>query len=312
MATYTVPSGDRIWAGRDVVMPDPDDVSFTWPPGPNCVIPNAEGVNAPIHPKVLDFGVAWNGYRYWMAFTPYPNAANNDLLENPCIVASNDGDTWVAPAPNPIVPAPVNATEDAIYNHDTHLVFKDGVLYLFWLWIDKSGVRHKRADYKTTADGVNWSDTQNIYEVISNTEDSYSASSCFEYFDGKWWLWEISNYATPFRLLFKTAPSLAGPWSERTLCSLSLPDNKSIWHMDIIRIPNGWALLGCDSVANFRRTWLAVSKDGLTWTVATWPLSNASPGTYRSSFVRNGAGFDCWISDFDTRRIRRLRLNLVV
>lgn len=33
-------------------------------------------------------GKKWNGYRYWLSYTPYPNG--NDKYENPTIVGSND------------------------------------------------------------------------------------------------------------------------------------------------------------------------------------------------------------------------------
>lgn len=45
------------------------------------------------HPAVLYFANGWNGYKFWMGHTPYEY--NNELLENPSIVASNDGINWV-------------------------------------------------------------------------------------------------------------------------------------------------------------------------------------------------------------------------
>ena len=64
------------------------------------------------HPAVLDMeqelgaGQVWNGYRYWMAITPYPGSVA--ATENPCIFASSDGTTWVVPSgvTNPVVPYP--------------------------------------------------------------------------------------------------------------------------------------------------------------------------------------------------------------
>ena len=32
------------------------------------------GDDQAFHPKVLNFEKPWNGYRYWMAYTPYPGA----------------------------------------------------------------------------------------------------------------------------------------------------------------------------------------------------------------------------------------------
>ena len=45
------------------------------------------------HPKILRFNPSWNGYYYWMAFTPYPNG--DQAKENPHILASNNMLKWV-------------------------------------------------------------------------------------------------------------------------------------------------------------------------------------------------------------------------
>ena len=44
--------------------------------------------NNAYHPKVVDMGKNWNGYHYWLSYTPYPHG--NDKYENPTIVGSND------------------------------------------------------------------------------------------------------------------------------------------------------------------------------------------------------------------------------
>lgn len=87
-----------------------------FPSGEVCAIPTCDGSNECTHPSVLDsvaiLGRPWHNYRYWMAFTPYPgNTPNRFRLENPSIVASNDGTTWVVPegVQNPVVPPPGGA-----------------------------------------------------------------------------------------------------------------------------------------------------------------------------------------------------------
>ena len=69
------------------------------------------------HPGVYDAGTGqtWNGYRYWMVMTPYPNS--DATKENPSILASADGTTWVVPAglTNPIAsPNPVQCSDPDI------------------------------------------------------------------------------------------------------------------------------------------------------------------------------------------------------
>ena len=47
------------------------------------------------HPKILNFKEKWNGYKYWLVYSPYPFA--NDKYENPWLVASNDLKKWETP-----------------------------------------------------------------------------------------------------------------------------------------------------------------------------------------------------------------------
>lgn len=42
-----------------------------------------DGENQPTHPSVVDMGQEWNGFRYWMAYSPYPYADGAE--ENPCV-----------------------------------------------------------------------------------------------------------------------------------------------------------------------------------------------------------------------------------
>lgn len=64
------------------------------------------------HPDVLYFPNKFNGYKYWMVFTPYFGAVGTDQnskkYENPSIVVSNDGLQWSNPPGliNPIINAP--------------------------------------------------------------------------------------------------------------------------------------------------------------------------------------------------------------
>ena len=53
------------------------------------------GDNEAYHPKILNFSKKWNGYKYWMSYTPYPRG--NSDLENPHIAVSNDLINWHAP-----------------------------------------------------------------------------------------------------------------------------------------------------------------------------------------------------------------------
>ncbi len=67
-----------------------------------CDIPTYDGSGECTHPSVVDsvavLGQPWQGYRYWLAFTPYPgNDDRRSRFENPSIVASHNGQDWVVP-----------------------------------------------------------------------------------------------------------------------------------------------------------------------------------------------------------------------
>lgn len=313
MTTYSAPADDRIYAGRDVPVRNPSLASITWPPGADCTIPSAEGVNAPIHPKVIDTGVGgWGGYRYWMAFTPYP-LSNDDTKENPCVVASNDGDTWVAPAANPIVPAPAGVQQARNFNSDTHLLFHGGVMYLIWRhWTGETDYGPPAVEtlyYSASSDGVTWGAHTQIMQIAQDVVSSVLLSPCISFYDGEFWMWAYRRPLPIVCHLYK-ATSLTGPWTGPTVCDLTINASPSeIWHFDTVRIPNGWAQFIGDRFGTHNDQWVSYSKNGINWEPPKNLSLGVAPQVYRSSFVRNGAGFDCWVGDWGTRKIRRTRLN---
>ena len=58
-------------------------------------VPTYDGSGQFVHPDVVRFDKFWHGWKYWMAFTPYPDS--NSRFENPSIAVSNNGKFWMAP-----------------------------------------------------------------------------------------------------------------------------------------------------------------------------------------------------------------------
>ena len=74
------------------------------------------------HPDIIFFSNSFNGYNFWLAFTPYPY--NNASFENPSVIVSSDSRNWIIPTNliNPVVGKPQtghNADPDIIYNKNT-------------------------------------------------------------------------------------------------------------------------------------------------------------------------------------------------
>lgn len=98
-----------------------------------------DGSGQVVHPSIVDFKTEynldnWNGFRYWMAYTPYPYG--DDAYENPSIIASNDGQNWVVPSglKNPLEDIPSNYLSRKNYNSDPELIYDpdNKCLNLFW------------------------------------------------------------------------------------------------------------------------------------------------------------------------------------
>lgn len=110
------------------------------------------------HPDVEYFENGFNGYKYWMGFTPYfgsiASSGNAIIFENPTIVASNDGLHWEEPAgiTNPIQRTPsikdgvVRGQSDTLqgYWSDTDLLFYNNRFELFYRGSSISNASLKR------------------------------------------------------------------------------------------------------------------------------------------------------------------------
>lgn len=160
--------------------PSPDSTPYAFPatspwnaPSP-MPTPTPDSTGQATHPSVVDFWVqhgqaTWNGWRFWMAITPY--AGSNSAVEDPCILVSSDGYTWVVPAglTNPI------DQEDypgGSYNSDTDLVFDPGTGWLWCFWRE----HHHSIDPDEeilhcawSTDGITWTTVPRILVVVGQS-----------------------------------------------------------------------------------------------------------------------------------------------
>lgn len=247
------------------------------------------------HPKALYFENGWNGYKYWMSYTPYPNGDTS--AENPCIAVSNDMLTWTVPAG---LTNPLNPGDATNYNSDTHLVYRHDTNTMEIWW------RQRRASdgywliyRRTTTDGVNWTEKELVLEN-SVTDDTMSPSIIFE--DGKYKIWYVSHSSlgggTGRKLGYmESNGDTTTSWSGRSIIPVEWEStNASIWHVDVIKSELGYELLfsarypaGGSNTALFH----AVQKaDGTTTTPKLVISRNTnakaidSYGIYRSSFIK--------------------------
>jgi hypothetical protein len=274
-------------------MVDIDKLEITTPTKANAKkpleIPTYDGSGQTTHPKVLYFEEGWNGYRYWMVHTPYPNSM--ERYENPCIVVSNDGINWKEPAglTNPI--DSVNSG-GGWYRHysDGHLLMKNGTMELWYRLNESSNAlaaNNANASLLRTSstDGVHWSKPE---KMLTASNSALSPVVMWE--DGKYRMWYASNTAK----LYYTESATGYEWEELQQCSIPAENGVKLWHQDIIKTDIGYEMLFCGkslfekSPQTHEELYYTASKDGLSFISPTLIISykNSIGGFDNNSIYR--------------------------
>ena len=250
----------------------------------HLTIPTYDGSGQAVHPDVLVLDEPWNKYRYWMAMTPYPNSV--DTWENPSILASHDGLTWVVPAglTNPI------DSPSSGFLPDPCLVMDGGTM-----WCIYAGSKAK-----WSTDGVTWSARQTI--TFTNAAGGSKLSPSVIKEDGAFHYWCVDSLSSPNALYRGTGTSPAA-YGDLTACTLvGGPVGRDLWHVSVRAIRGGYvgAFVYVDMDVSGRNAvlHLATSPDGAIWNVGIEPLLAPDPSIpwvgasiYRACIVpTDGAG----------------------
>lgn len=264
-----------------------------------CTIPTYDGVGATIHPSVVDMGVRWHGYRWWMANTPY---ANEDVgLENPCIWGSNDRLTWHVPAglANPLVFRPGPNADN--FNSDTELVYDPdtGRLIVYY----RSGLTDNLgtaivAQYST--DGSSWSSPQILFRSPDILPTGSKVSpTVWRAGAGDWRMW-FWGRADPAVML--TAANPLGTWTSAGAINRA-GSTFDGWHGDVVWHDDRWLMIYTDSPV-YGRIDLSSSLDGINWSAAV-RITNGAAGGWDTTLYRptitpsTESGYiDCWWSGY--------------
>ena len=244
------------------------------------------------HPKVLSFENKWNGYKYWMAYTPYP-AANGEL-ENPHMVASNNLTKWEVPAG--MESSLDDISNDGIkdrYNSDTHIVYNPDLnrLECYWRYVDD--VDNEVTIYRRwTTNGVDFSDKE-IFIKSENRKNRDYVSPAIIYENGTYKMWYVDKKAVRYR---ETKDGIN--WSDVETVDFNYKDGKLYtWHIDVIKTEKGYEMIMVAyqnvNIRNTMKLYYTYSKNETKdWATAVKILEPTSrtenwdnSGLYRSSMI---------------------------
>ena len=257
--------------------------------------PTFDGSGQAVHPAIVEFAESWHGYKHWMAMTPYPYS--DKKLEDPSILASNDGLQWHVPPglTNPVV------RPDSAFLADPDL-FYDEASDELWLYYIQQNVSGNTQLLRTvSSDGAHWSSPQ----LVLLQPDYRLVSPAIVKSGDTYWMWYVNAHAvgscaTSTQVEYRTSKD-GENWSAPTRAALEPAPGYHIWHIDVIAVPSTseyWMLQS--SIPNGThcadRTELAfaTSGDGVNWT--TFPKIALAPGSgwdnshiYRSTLLYDPA-----------------------
>lgn len=259
--------------------------------------PTYDGSNQAVHPDVTFVEDGWNGYKYWMGITPYPNG--NDNYENPQILVSNNGIDYktLEGCKNPL-DIPVDVESGGHYS-DITMCIVDDVMEVYFRY-NPGKVGSNRANnsinmlYRMESkDGINWSNKKLVLSTDTFEESYDYVSPIIVYDEGKYKIW-FSNYSAD---LYYTETVDWKDFKEIEKCTFEKkPSNFRLWHHDIIKTNLGYEIVingYSDDDFSIQRLYYGISKDGINFSPLIKILDvNPNKGAfdngslYKSSLVK--------------------------
>ena len=251
-----------------------------------------DGENQPTHPSVIDMGQEWNGFRYWMAYSPYPYADGAE--ENPCVCVSNDMYHWLTPDGlyNPIAFNEETACDEL---KDPHIVYNDDLNSLEVWYLGRINSTIKSGGTlllfrKTSSDGVHWSE----YEVMKELSGYLSPSIVYE--NGKYKLWAIQQSTSENSGALAYLESSDGKtWSNTAKCIFGdHPELQEIWH-GAVSHDDKYRFVFIEASSKSNAILYTESSDGLSWQEPTKIVQkeNFWEGFYRPCILYSDNRYYC-------------------
>jgi hypothetical protein len=256
---------------RDLVAPAP-----TFP----LHVPTYDGLPGLLHTDLIHVPEGWNGWRYWLAYTPYPDAAR----ENISIAVSNNLNDWRDPGTNPLLTrSQVQALGNYGHNSDPDIVLlPTGGMRIYFRPAGTSS-QDESVWCMDTSDGVTWGTPAKLLEEQAANNKLLSPAVVVEA-DGTFSMWTVN--LSVGELQRRTSPD-GLDWSAPPVgCTIPNP----LWHPDVVLFAGRYhMLMNSKDPGDLYFRW---SDDGTTWhgTATSLPAygtyaGRSFDGYYRSSMV---------------------------
>lgn len=252
-----------------------------------------DGYNQITHPDIVYIDKGFHGFKYWMAYTPYPFSM--DRYENPCIAASNDGKHWDTPKglKNPIVNQPSDVKDGGHYS-DTDIISDNGGLAVYYVYNKRNVLGPSKFYRSVSMNGLSWSKPKLVYQC-SDPISGYSPAVIKDGDIYKMW------YVSEGNVMSYITSTDNSNWSSPLKCDISIP-GWTIWHVDISKTDIGYEGLMCarDNKAGNTALFYIKSADGIRWSSSSLPVIYPSAkgwdsmDIYRSTFLKQNGTYMIW------------------
>jgi hypothetical protein len=255
------------------------------------MIPTYDGSGQVTEPDVVSFDLPWHGFKYWMAFSPYPNA--DASKENPSIAVSNDGITWEVPSG---LVNPLALPSTGAHLADASLFYNSASDELWIYYIEESAERKTTQVFKLASlDGIHWQNQGELFQVPTYTLLSPTVAQV----NGTYYMWTINGGTTGCTvgssvLEYRTS-SDGVKWSDSSPTNL-VQSGYVLWHLDVSYVApkqEYWAAVAAyanGSDCGHTVLFFSKSQDGINWTTYNKPVLGPSTTwddleIYRSSLL---------------------------
>ena len=245
-----------------------------------------DGSDSPYHPTVLYFKDSWNGYKYWLAETPFSPKCKpyEDRNECPSIHVSNDGINWYEITSNPIDDLNKKEVENLDYFSDPHLIYLNGTIECWYRFTHRNGVKDNYNNLqlvrKKSSDGIKWGEREVLVELSAtegNNLGNMVVSPAILYNKGKYRMWYVNSESRIKRGLSYSESIDGKHWLTSKAVVLEGKKNKP-WHIDVNYIDNTYYLLSYD----LKDLTLWKSHNGITFKYVKVLLSPSVDGSFYS------------------------------